>query len=1704
MGVALGALVAVWSGMVLAAPEGVCQAGGAGTFCRSTADCSGNGLATVCVDSQCAIPCQAQSGDRQPTSCALGETCVLGETAAEPVWFCKASAFAMDLNLLDSCIGTFLGGGQPDLTSGNVCSMTRNLNRMLDQDGNSLFNIFDVEQCVRSYLGQEACTASSCSEGAVFCSDDKECGRGLYCNQSLRRCERECGLVASRESQAAAALERKCSRALTVCDYDHGRCVAQADLAGTTCQVDNECPAGAVCSMGTCAPKCQRSTDCPDSTWYCSTSNRCMPRPTAAQNSGYIFDPQAYSVVAGSKNVTLSAIDSEASVPLLIMDMVSKKQVVANPAVVFGYRLEVRYGSKQDEKCLAANVAPGDINDCVIAADEQFVNVLSPFGVVTAMGAPAVQLSLNARAAEKLTPGLYMATVSAYFSNGGQDSVTVAYRKASPSGLYAGRLSIYNGGAENLLGNTDVSMRLFVDRGVRKRWDSMLAEQGLSPEGDIQDVTEGYFVVGYIDGNDSMVFDQPAARSKAENLIPVRGLYSPTIGRMRLIGAVDIPADFCRTDLGDCTGTGAAGDVRVTNPFGRLIRRVFHFVGPFEERAQRFHGLYREVIHGLVPEARTLEGGFQLSQSKSDESPICDSGSGASCKHLPIYSSAPTSAEFPSQVEVLALVESEVNSYCAAAEMSALASGLRDRGAMKRYLAGLCEQEGGESCERYSSSRMLNQMVRLDGRVQAAVDSMKAGTGESALTLNDYLRGKVVLCEEGKKGQTDCIDSAAARCAMAIHRRALLGGEVGLGLAPRYQAGSGGGVPLKEALFCGEGDRSVVGESCRLNGAKYPITVALQEHNRFYKQLTQATRFRAANDQSDALIAMYRAGSDQLERTQVLSYKQMKLKSALGNFGAMATEMFSPVSASLLFQWPMSRFEGGSTWLKEFHSVLNDRLQVMTSLIDLKRRVLVNSGDSDFAFVQHLMHMEYLSQAYLMLLQQNWEGAEFRYQGQGRAALDQGQAIVSRVTGDKNPLGLHPQQIYFENGNIATSNWKNYRAQISGGASGPGLLAEVKSSIDLAVQNMRASLRDEAAFLDQLQASRQQYLQTIDSLCGAPEEVTAQSAGCEVATPKEREVAMACVPGESGCAAAFRCDDAACSSVKKMFDAATGDAMRGSACDLSVKPVYLATSSGPRVCMRGQMGDLLRQREQFLLQRRQIQRQVGDLMRQAERQAQYIKQTQAANAELKSFVASNARAVAKVDQDLQDAQTIYDMANIAADAVTCMIMIGLANGTDCPQKAITAFLKGEATLIKSHFDFLMVQSKATLALEKEQKLRKAAEDDALRRDRMALDNILTGVSNLVAQYETATSSLFSVNARIADTQYLAEQAVRRYGEQNGSIVQHLVGGMNGDVLLRNKAVLDAEAKFQDLLLATYKLTMAFVHSYNLTAQSSEMVARVFQLMSPDEVAAYLADLDRYEANYCGGAGIDCDSVNNVEVFRFSVRDQLFPGLRDVVDARTGAVLTKGEQFHNMITSDAYVKSRERAGRVVRQIEIPFSVWLNDRGTNGSYVDQWMVSPLECNHIVAAGPSGTVAVNVIGTRLRNLTYELSRGNTDYIRQCEATVSTTASGAVVRDYPINTYIVGYAPQNSLARKNDTPSFVTHSNGFLACKNMPESGGNVISNESCFKYFARERSLGAPDWMLTIPFGVAYDNDWVFGADKAVIEDIVLYVRYRTRPI
>ncbi|MCH2110159.1 MAG: hypothetical protein MK135_12595, partial [Polyangiaceae bacterium] len=245
-----------------------------------------------------------------------------------------------------------------------------------------------------------------------------------------------------------------------------------------------------------------------------------------------------------------------------------------------------------------------------------------------------------------------------------------------------------------------------------------------------------------------------------------------------------------------------------------------------------------------------------------------------------------------------------------------------------------------------------------------------------------------------------------------------------------------------------------------------------------------------------------------------------------------------------------------------------------------------------------------------------------------------------------------------------------------------------------------------------------------------------------------------------------------------------------------------------------------------------------------------------------------------------------------------------------------------------------------------------------------------------------------------------------------------------------------------------------------------------------------------------------------EVFEFSVQKQLFPQMRDIVNPDTGRVLTVGQQFHNLITSSAYRKRRGRAYGLVEQIELPFAIWLNDRGENGAFPQRYMVGPGDCNHIIRGkgATGGTVAVNVVGTRIPKspgVKFELWRGNTDYVRSC-------TEKSAEYESKINSYIVGWSPSSDLGQLDAPPSFFTQSGELSACINNhlladPATSG---AQDGCFKFFARDRSLGAPDYTLVIP-QLDRDQEWLLGDglpanERPIIEDIVLYFRYNDRPI
>lgn len=326
-----------------------CVSGGRGQLCQNSYNCETNAFATICVDGRCQIPCGGLLVGWQPDECAVGEVCIPGSSDLSSVYFCKPTGFSVDLNILDMCISHFVKGIVPDLSSGNECSLEANLIQLLDQDRDGLFTVFDVDGTIRDFFHEPVCQAGlpeSCPEGLIYCGSDEDCGAGSHCRAETNSCARECGFIANRELYGTEYLERQCYGNLKVCDYNRGKCKS-VELDNLYCQLDRDCPSQSYCFLGKCEPQCNRSLDCPDANWYCSTTNKCLPVPSNDAEDGFRFDPTEYSLRFGERSIELDLINDAYEIPVHIMSLKTKREVFDNPSVVFGYRLEVSYANKQ-------------------------------------------------------------------------------------------------------------------------------------------------------------------------------------------------------------------------------------------------------------------------------------------------------------------------------------------------------------------------------------------------------------------------------------------------------------------------------------------------------------------------------------------------------------------------------------------------------------------------------------------------------------------------------------------------------------------------------------------------------------------------------------------------------------------------------------------------------------------------------------------------------------------------------------------------------------------------------------------------------------------------------------------------------------------------------------------------------------------------------------------------------------------------------------------------------------------------------------------------------------------------------------------------------------------------------------------------------------------------------------------------------------
>jgi hypothetical protein len=1759
--------------------------GGQGLPCATEADCALNLYATICVEHTpgevtsraCEIPCETGSGlELEPdrAACAVGETCREAKaTPGRKAYYCQPTKFRVDLNLLDQCVVHFLSGLQPSFST-NQCSLEANLTRLLDQNGDLGFDIFDLDLCVLAFLEQPGCDLQTglCSgEGLTPCAEDAACGAGLYCDTERHVCQRDCGIIASREDEFGE-LDRQCTGALKTCDYARGRCEL-IDVEDLTCQVAADCPPGAYCLVGRCAPQCYRGVDCPSTQWVCAPDNTCRAAPSPEADEGFVFDPKRYAVRFGRDELQLNAIQTSDASALAIMDLVTKRQVVDNPSVSFGYRLQLGYGLKQDQQCLEAvsvlcDAAGVDLSgyawanpatcsgdkpcmvqacqaqqkDCIIDDSEQWIRLVSPFGLVSAAGRKSLALELETAVADKLSPGRYVATLQAIFDNGDSDSVPVVLTKATPSGEYEGKLTLYRQQVENALNGSRplyLSMRIeLLDETTQ--WDTLMQQHHLNPAGSggggsaapLIDITEGRLVRARLHGNDTLLYTRGDATSVAQNEVPLVGIYSPELGRIRLIGIIDIPASLCIGEKGSCTKTDPdqvtdTDPVMVMNLFGRPIRRQIEFFGPFDDAAARFHGIYRETITGMAPGGITLEGGFILDQLLQDSSPV------AAKDGLILTSGG--GIDYPAQSELLAATDDRLT-LCPAEKHTPIAS----KTAWRSYLTSARRSGPATPTSALGRTTMFPSLVDFRSHIDVALAALQTATTagqQQHLNIYEFLSERLVPCDSADpQPPAACIAEKAVRCGLLEHQHAILDGWVNQD-AVKNAADKG-----DLELFCLD---TVPTEGCSAVSTGAPELFALQEHGRFWSNLAQILKFQADRARSNAFLVLFKNEVNPFAQGAALSYKADQLRDAVAGYDKVIKQIVGKAPSAVLFGWPARAFkQAGFDWLKTMRTIASDRMDAIAELVDLRRRVFLSTSETDFIFAHHMLQQEFLLQVYLMELQARWQGELFSYDGHAGQALERGQQIVAQLNPAKNPIGVTPGQVFFENGNPDRSNWQGFRDTLVGDDGEGGLLGDARGHVLDAVGELKAAVADVDALEASLKESKGALEDTLDGLCGDPK--TACNAALAAFSDAGALAAdVRCLLSGSSCTnpwatggTELTCPAHAnkltgsdtCSELVLGFKQGITD-LSGTPglyskpdCHLQAAGITVNVNGTMRPCAGGEVGALIQERALVDLQRQIVLKNFYSLVAGLKTKITAYTKTNQVDDDLEKLVTGLDAATRALDLAILVGDWVLVIYKERAGTVDCIFIAGVAAGTDCPQKAASTLMAALGEHIWDSIKFAFAIAKQGMEIkkgvaEKEAENQKKGYEQGLELDGMA------DASPLLDEYLVLTQTAFNMSLQTMDLRAKAQAAVDQYGEDVGFVADHLVGRETGSLLRGDHLVKKATGAFRQILLVTYKMTQAFAHHYNLPpGDAAALSTQALALVTLDEVADFAAGLDKREQDYCGQEAIDCDAMTNIGVVRYSLRDTLFPNLRDVIDGKTGKVVTAGQQFHNLITAPPFLKRRLRGTIVVDQVELPFGVTLNVQENTKNGQPAWLIDPLTCNHMLdahdPADPLGThtgnLAVEVMGANLgsgvETLHYELIRGPTDLARSCHVESVVKDVGTLpVAEYPVRTHVIGYAPQNLEGQKDDPQSYVTRSNPLPACLSEAAESAD-LDGAPCWRFFGRDRTLSSLDWKLVVPLvadGAATGNTWVTGEGlpeeaRPVIEDIVLYFRYRARPI
>ena len=581
-------------------------------------------------------------------------------------------------------------------------------------------------------------------------------------------------------------------------------------------------------------------------------------------------------------------------------------------------------------------------------------------------------------------------------------------------------------------------------------------------------------------------------------------------------------------------------------------------------------------------------------------------------------------------------------------------------------------------------------------------------------------------------------------------------------------------------------------------------------------------------------------------------------------------------------------------------------MDAIVELIDFKRRIQMESDENDYVFAQHLMQEEYLNQVFLLALAEKWQGELFNYTGRGKERIDAAGRLIDKADMSLNPLGIASDRVYFksktrfENEKCTALNWQNYYQNVQ------EALGTVKGTFDTAITQLQNSLADRNAFTTNAVIKKHQFEEQIEQLCGPD---TAQPETCHL--DQDGQLPEATCDGPE-CMFEYQCEieNETCNTVARIFKEETDNVV----CRMSEGKPWIKVGQKDRMCARGQMGALLQEKVMLEIHREEVTKKVELLMRQISGKISYLEDTKSGNTQLMDDLKKLNKKIRNKNKSIRNAQLIYDLAMTSADAIS-------PNPLGAQQAGAKALaITGKFGLTKSDISALEKAEQ-----ERSSKLTQFGLTETERRLVQELNEMKFQVDALVSEYRMYTQQLANLRAKILDNHALAQNAANRASESVANIADHLVGFESGDVMLRNQMIHAARRCFQELLYQVYELTQAFVHYHNIPSEKEEWHSRLYRLTTPGDVEKYIADMQQRAKDICDFR--TCQDANNANALVFSVRNNLFPWLTDIVGSGENKTLTKGQRFHNIITSSDYIKKRRIGGKDVEQIEIPFAIWL---------------------------------------------------------------------------------------------------------------------------------------------------------------------------------